>query len=65
MNDTVVNEIICGLGALISDSARGMESERRQPRGDADASDDYINCMKIRIATLRRLREEFENEMSK
>lgn len=61
MNDDIVTQI----SRLISESLRGYANEASYPSSNADRMDDTLNFYKERTKTLRRLREEFENEMAR
>lgn len=61
----VAGRVVTLLSGLIVASLRVVEVECRNPSYDADRSDDKIKAHKERAATLRRIREEFENEMTK
>lgn len=59
------NIIQSGLSYLITKTLASHESERHYPCADPDKMDDKIKATGERVKTLRRLREEFENEMAK
>jgi hypothetical protein len=57
--------IVNGLSVLIRSSLASLEGESTAPGPDPDRMDATIKLHRERVATLRRLREEFENEMAR
>jgi hypothetical protein len=62
--DTRTN-IVNGLSVLIRSSLTALEGESVNPGPNPDRMDATIALHRERVATLRRLREEFENEMAR
>lgn len=58
-----VQRIVASLSELIYQAGQRAESEYCSSNGDPDASDDLLKSMRQRVETLRRIRDEFENEM--
>lgn len=61
----LTQEITNGISTLITATLQSHENERHFPGFDPDKMDDKIKATGERVKTLRRLREEFENEMAK
>lgn len=59
-----IDAVLQGLQTLVLSNLQGAAHEQYFPRRDPDNSDDYIKERKERVATLRRLREEFENTVT-
>ena len=53
------------IGTLIRHALGIMNREMSYPGADPDRTDDAIREQKARIAVLRTLREQFENEMAR
>ena len=65
MTNERVLEIVGGMSELIFQAALECGNEQYIPsHANPDNLDDYIKTRKQRVAVLRRLREEFENEMT-
>ncbi len=56
--------VIDGLSKLIMYDLENCASEQYHPGGDPDAMDDTIKFHKERASALRKIREDFENQMS-
>jgi hypothetical protein len=61
-NKLLVND---GLTALIVETLIIQRGEEYYPGSDPDRMDDKIAACKKRVTLLRKLREEYEDEMSK
>ena len=57
-------DVINGLTEAILVTLTTQRSEERYPSHDADRMDDKIANCKRRAALLRKMRDDFENEMS-
>lgn len=60
-----IEQTINLLSIIISKTLRTLESERYHPDPDVDKSDQLIKDSKDRVIVLRKIREDFENEMAK
>lgn len=56
--------VVMALGDLIKRTAEGLAEEYRAPRFSPDASDDYMKDANKKLATLRKMREDFESLMA-
>jgi hypothetical protein len=61
-NKILVND---GLTALIVETLIVQRQEEYYPGSNPDRMDDKITACEKRVVILRKMREEFENEMSK
>lgn len=59
-----VDAVLTGLTKLICEALCEKSSESWHPGADPDRSDDVIRAAQRRADNLRRLRAEFENEMT-
>lgn len=57
-------EVVEGFSKLIAATLVQQRNEERYPCHDADRMDDKIANCKRRVAMLRKMRDDFENEMS-
>lgn len=64
MSTERVNDVIDGLSRLIMDAAEARQSERYHPRQNPDEMDAEIKHQSERVTALRKLREQFEDEMA-
>lgn len=64
-HEATISQVVGCLSLLIVNSLQAMEEERHFPGHDPDHMDEKIKRSRERAAILRRLREEFENEMAK
>jgi len=63
-NIEAAENIVNGLSALIKTALEQCEMERTNPGFNPDLMDAKIKHYRERSVTLRRLRDEFENEMA-
>lgn len=64
MNNPEVQGIVDGLSRLIHQALTTAASEQRHPSGDADSSDNTIEVSQKQAINLRKIREDFENEIT-
>lgn len=64
MTKTQYAKVISTLSAMLFSDMCSLSSERNFPQHDADASDDRIKFLEMRIASLRRIRQEIETLFS-
>ncbi len=60
----LVGSVIENMSRLIAIYQQRVRSESYMPELDVDKSDDLISNGKKRVVVLRRLRQEFEDEMN-
>lgn len=63
--EDATESVLYGLTALIQSTLRQHEGECSAPKRAADGMDHFISATALRVLALRRLREDFENEMAK
>lgn len=59
-----LTEVNNGLTALIVNTLHEQRNEEYHPGHDPDRMDDKIAACKSRVTLLRKMRDDFENEMS-
>jgi len=60
----IADSVVNALSRLIHDALAQMQQERTNPSSNADRMDSKIDHFSQRAAVLRRLRTEFEDEMT-
>jgi len=62
--NATATSIVNGMSELIAQASRALAVERSFPGPDADRMDEKIKGCERRIAVLRKMRNEFEDEMA-